>query len=417
MAQSDNILNRLCSLEGTNFEVTDVKVLEDRITWQIEHKKDAFYVCSRCGEKVVGCHSKDWIKLKDIPVGNKKSIWLIKRARILCPCSMTVRKERLDFRSSHHFLSQRFVDYIEQVLCTKMFTVADVARLFEVDYSIVYKIDHDVLLRLFQTLPIPDPIHIAVDEKSFKKGHSYVTLVTDCDLKKVVWASPGNNKESLDLFFRVLGPERCAKIKTVAKDLWSPYASSCKEFIPQALEVPDKFHVVQALNRALDDCRIELTVKSKLNISKRSTIHGLNWILRHKQNNLSKQQLQSIEKLAQINEPLYKAYLLKESFFQFFEYKSWQIEQASSFLVQWIVEAYKVGLQGVKEFADYINRHGDILLNIIKTGRTSAISEGINRKISVIKSMAYGYKNLQYFMLKILQRCGILGVLYRPQTQ
>lgn len=137
---------------------------------------------------------------------------------------MNVTIEKLSFRSKHHYLTQRFVDYIEQVLCSKMFTVADVARLFDLDYGTIYKIDHEVLRRLIQELQIPDPINIAVDEKSFKKGHNYVTIVTDCDLKKVIWVSEGNKKESLDQFFEVLGADRCKKIKTVSKDLHAPYA-------------------------------------------------------------------------------------------------------------------------------------------------------------------------------------------------
>jgi transposase len=158
---------------------------------------------------------------------------------------MTVVVEKLPFRSIYHQMTKRFVDYVEQVLCSKMFTVADVARLFDLDYGTIYKIDHVVLLRLIQELKIPDPINIAVDEKSFKKGHNYVTIVTDCDLKKVIWVSEGDKKESLDQFFIVLGADRCAKIQTVSKDLHNPYALSCSEFIPHATEVADPFHVVK----------------------------------------------------------------------------------------------------------------------------------------------------------------------------
>lgn len=416
MAGSNVILNRLCGLENSNFEVTDCKVKENEIIWQIEHKGEAFYVCSRCEEKLTSRHSLDWIKLLDVPFGKKRCKWLVKRARILCTCTNHVRVEKMPFRSSHHFLTQRFVDHIEQVLCSKMFTVADVARLFEIDYGTVYKIDHEVLLRLFQTLPIPDPIHIAVDEKSFLKGHSYVTIVTDTDLAKVIWVSKGNSKESLDIFFRTLGKERCLKIKTVAKDMLVAYSSSCKEFIPHAIEIADKFHVVQALNRAIDDCRIELAVKSKLGEKRREKIHKLHWLLRFKQENLPEKYLESLEKLEELNQPLYQAYLHKESFFEFFEFKPNEIKEAENFLIRWIVEAYKINLWAFREFAGFIERQTDKLLNIVREQRTSAISEGINRKISVIKSMAYGYKNIQYFMLKILQRCGVLGAYYRPAT-
>lgn len=411
---SNTILNRLAGLEQTNFEVTDVKTKDDEIIWQIEHKKDAFYECRYCGFRQTSYHDKGWIKIKDYPFGNKRCIWRVKRMRILCTCSNSVRVESLPFRSKHHYLTQRFIDYIEQVLCTKMFTVADVARLFAVDYGTIYKIDHDVLLRLWQNCELPDPINISVDEKSFKKGHSYVTVVTDVDLKQVIWVSEGNGKGSLDQFFQILGPERCTKIKTVSKDLHTPYAASCAEYIPQALEVADPFHVVKRLNEAIDDCRQELAVGSKLQSKKRKKIHRLNWVLRYKQQNMSPHHLEGLSALAKLNEPLYQAYLHKEVFYEFFDYRPSQVEEAKQFLIQWIVEAFKSTLQGLREFAEYINRNQKILLNIIITQRSSAISEGINRKISVIKSMAYGYKNVQYFMLKILQRCGVLGKNWHP---
>lgn len=417
MAAENNILARLCDLQGTNFEVRDVKVKDDEIVWRIEHREPAGYTCSRCGATVQGCHSKDWITLWDVPFGRRRCRWQVKRARILCSCSMGVRVEKLSFRSSHHFLTQRFVDHIEQVLCSKMFTVADVARLFDLDYGAIYKIDHEVLRRLVQELEIPDPIHISVDEKSFKKGHSYVTIVTDCDLKKVIWVSEGNTKASLDQFFMILGPERCRKIKTVSKDLHKPYAASCHEFIPEAIEVADPFHVVQALNRAIDDSRKELAVGSTLKVSKRRLISNMQWILRYKKENLGDRELNSLAYLEKINEPLYRAYLHKERFYEFFEFRPSETKEAERFLISWCVDAFKIGLQALKEFAEYIRRHATVLLNIVLTQRSSAISEGINRKISVIKSMAYGYRNVNYFMLKILQRCGFLGSLWQPELR
>lgn len=414
MAGADVILNRLCDLQGTNFEITDCLVKDDSITWRVEHKEDAIYICSRCGAEHSSCHDTKWITLLDVPLGKKTSKWLVKRARILCHCSLKVSVERLDFRSRHHKLTKRFVDHIEAILCSKMFTVADVARLFEIDYSTVYKIDHEVLRRLVQELEIPDPINISVDEKSFKKGHNYVTVVTDCDLKKVIWVTEGNRKESLDQFFRILGPDRCARIKTVSKDLHAPYAASCAEYIPQATEVADPFHVVKKLNETMDECRKELSVGSALAVSRRKMIFRLNWVLRYKKQNQSARNQSSLDELARVNEPLYRAYLHKESFYDFFDFKPSEIKEAELFLIRWIVEAFKSKLRALQEFAEYLKRNTKILLNIVLTQRSSAISEGINRKIQVLKSMAYGYRNLQYFMLKIMQRCGVLGSMWKP---
>ena len=414
MTQADIILNRLCELQGTNFEVTDVKVTENQILWQVEHKEKAKYICPRCKAELEHSHDWRWITIQDVPFGRKKCIWRVKRHRLLCSCSMNVSVEYMPFRSKQHFLTQRLVDLIEQTLCSKMFTVADVARLFELDYGVVYKIDHEVLLRLIQQVQIPDPIHISVDEKSFKKGHSYVTIVTDTDTKDVIWVSEGNRKDSLDQFFIAIGPERCKKILTVSKDLHIPYAMSCAEYIPQAKEVADPFHVVQRLNQAIDESRKELAIESDLTVARRKTISNLQWVLRYKKENMKNGHLENLQALQRINEPLYQAYLHKEVFYKFFEFKPNQIQEAKVFLLRWTVETFKIGLKAFTAFAEYLSRNCEILLNIVKTQRNSAVSEGINRKISVIKSMAYGYRNIQYFMLKIMQRCGVLGTLWQP---
>ena len=142
----------------------------------------------------------------------------------------------------------------------------------------------------------------------------------------------------------------------------------------------------------------------------------MQWVLRYKKNNMRPSHLESLKVLEKVNEDLYRAYLHKEAFFDFFEFLPVEICEAKKFLVRWIVHAYKIGLEALKEFAGYINRNTQVLLNIILLRKTSAISEGINRKISVIKSMAYGYRNIQYFMLKIMQRCGVLGGLYKPAS-
>jgi transposase len=201
-----------------------------------------------------------------------------------------------------------------------MFTVADVSRLFNLDYGIIYKIDHDVLLRLWQSAEVPSPINIAVDEKSYKKGHKYVTIVSDIDRKIVIWVSEGNDKDSLDEFFKILGPDRCAQIETVSKDMHKPYIASCKEYIPQALEVADPFHVVKKLSEVMDKCRRELIESSDTPKSEKKGLKEMNWVIRYKQENMSSRNHTKLNQLEKLNEPLYKAYLHKESFFEFFTF-------------------------------------------------------------------------------------------------
>jgi transposase len=410
-------INRLLDLQATNFEVVDMDVKDHKITYTIKHKEAVQYVCKHCGHAHDSYHDKQWITLYDLPLGNRKVVWRVERMRILCHCQLNYRVEYLPFKSDKHYLTQRYVDYIEYTLCTKMFTVSDVARLFNLDYGIIYKIDHDVLLRLWQKAEVPDPIHIAVDEKSYRKGHKYVTIVSDIDRRMVIWVSEGKEKESLDEFFKILGTERCARIETVSKDLHKPYMLSCQEFIPHAIEVADTFHVVKKLNEVLDNCRKELVESNDTTKNEKTRLKNMNWVIRYKQENMTPETSSKLTKLQKINEPLYKAYLLKESFFEFFTFLPSQVMQADEFLNSWINDASSVALNSIKYFIDYINRHRQRLLNIIVTGRSSSFSEAINRKINVIIGMAYGYRCLEYLKLKILQRCGAIGRYWTPEIR
>lgn len=153
-----------------------------------------------------------------------------------------------------------------------------------------------------------------------------------------------------------------------------------------------------------------------LKVGKRKTIYRMNWLFRFKKENLIDNKVKSLESLQDISEELFKAYLHKEQFYNFFKHKASELKEANLFLQTWIVEAFKVKLKGLTDFAEYIARNTEILLNIILTGRSSAISEGINSKISVIKKMAYGYKKIEYFMLMIMQRCGYLGKNWVPNN-
>lgn len=153
-------INRFMGLQDSNFEVCDMDVKPGKTTFTIKHREPAVYICKHCGAGHDSYHDKDWIYLTDNLLGMQKLEWKVERMRILCHFQMGYRVESLPFKSPKHFLTQRFVDFIEFTLCTKMMTVADVSRLCNLDYGIIYKVDHDVLVRMWQHAEVPDPTHI-----------------------------------------------------------------------------------------------------------------------------------------------------------------------------------------------------------------------------------------------------------------
>ena len=59
---------------------------------------------------------------------------------------------------------------------------------------------------------------IGIDEIAHRKGHRYLTAVTDHDTGRLIWAAPGRDTATVEAFFDAIGPERAAKITHVSAD-------------------------------------------------------------------------------------------------------------------------------------------------------------------------------------------------------
>lgn len=397
-------------LQGSRFELQHLEIKNEERTWvyHVVPDKQA-RLCSLCGHEAEK-HEAKWVHFKDLPMGiQAQTVWLkVLRWQVWCPHCCVYVREKMPFRGESGRITRRLELYIEELVSTKMITVKDLSKMFGLDWDTVYRIDMNLLMRRYREMPKPNPKNIAVDEKSFKKGHSYVTVITDVDREEVIYVSKGRSKESLDEFFRWLGKKRCQAIESIAMDLHPDYHASARQYIPKAFHVPDKFHIMQRLNQAMDEAFRELTFKQTGTLAY-GLPRNLRWLIRRNMGNQSEQKMQTLERLKEANESLFEAYLLKDFFTNFFLFKAREIEAARKFLIDWVVEALKTKLKAFEDFALYIRKNIELLLNVIRTERTSSICEGINTKISVIKRIAYGYRNIDYFMLKILQRCGILG--------
>lgn len=408
MKSQEKNIRILVGLQGSRFGLREIIQDSERKRWTFLIEPDEQpRLCGKCHREAAK-HSLETIKLRDLPVGVEAAevIWRVKRWRVNCEtCGHGV--EHLPFRSPVARMTKRLHEQIESVLSNTMVTVKDAARMFHLHWDTVFKIDLHMLLERYRNAPIPSPRNISVDEKSFKRGHKYLTLIIDVDLKKVIYVSIGRSKKSLDEFFQFIGKERCKAIESIAMDLHADYWASVREHCPKALHVPDKFHIVQRLNQAIDEALRELVYKQTGTLA-----YGLprdvRWLIKRNLDNQKQRHMLQLEELKEKNEPLFEAYLLKDYFLHFFGYSSDQIEEAKLFLTNWVTEAWKTGLKALQDFAEYVKRNQKILLNVILTGRTSSISEGINNKIGKIIAAAYGYQKWWYLSLKILQRCGIL---------
>jgi transposase len=280
------------------------------------------------------------------------------------------------------------------------------------DDESVYRIDKEILEQKAKEKldPLPVAINISVDEVSYLKYHRYLTNVIDTDRRLVVWNDKGRKAEVLDRYYDGIGQDNCQKIESVALDGARTYISSTQRHAVNALIVYDKFHIMQKLNNTVDTVRKQELNKAKKNGDDRVvelTNCRQRFVLLKNKSKLTERQAQHLAELCKINEPIYKAMLLKESFLEI--YVQPNVEEAEKTLKNWIEQALLSSLTAFQGLAESFTEKMRYILNWFKKRISSSISEGFNNKIKRLKRMAYGYKDIYYFRLKIHQHCGLLN--------
>ena len=364
-------------------------------------------VCSSCGRVHSKLHDVETVTVEDLFMLGKRVFLTFKKRKVKCDEDDTVRVEEFSW------LKGRFtLRYSEQVYRLTSITSNQEAGWFlHQDDEVIYRIDKGILEEKALDLlePVPTSKNISVDEVAFQKWHKYVTNVVDVDIKRVTWNAKGRGKDVLNKYYEKLGPGKCTKIESVAMDGASGFISSTRENAPQAVLVYDKFHINQKLNTAIDDVRKqELRIARKNNDKElKDLIYcGERWLLL-KNGNLTNNQQTKLDILLKLNEPIAKAKILKDDFLSI--YRSQDPEEAQVRLDVWLIEAENSKLLPFIELAESFRRKADMIINYFKKKISSAISEGINNKIKRLKRIAYGYRDMNYFLLKIHQHCGLLS--------
>ncbi|MBU0482006.1 MAG: ISL3 family transposase [Proteobacteria bacterium] len=391
-----------------NFQVASVlEQNETSIHLYVDLVEPVAPVCSACGVvHHAPVHSTGWIMVEDMPIAGKRTFLYIPKRKARCPIDGKIRVEQFGVLRGR--FTRRFAEQVYRL--TSITTNAEAGWFLKLDDETVYRIDRGILeeLALEKLSPVPAPSIMSVDEVAWQKWHKYVTNVVDIERRKVIWNHDGRGKSTLDAFFSALGQEKSSKIDAVACDGARGFLSSIKHHAKNALTVLDHFHVKSYLNDAMDTVRKEELRKARHD--KATDLADLlhcrkKFILM--QGNSSKRQRDVLEQLAKLNDTVYRAMLLKEQFLEIYRSDSRKTAQAG--LRQWIGAAFASKIPAFMELAQKFFRKRHFILNFFRMRITSAISEGINNKIKRLKRMAYGYKDVAYFLLKIHQHCGLLN--------
>jgi transposase len=238
--------------------------------------------------------------------------------------------------------------------------------------------------------------YIAIDEFSIRKAKQYMTVVLDLESGQVLHAAEGRHAGALIPFLRTLRSEG-AKLQAVALDMWAPYLLAVAEVYPEAEPVHDRYHVVSMVNFAIDETRRDMY--RDLEGPERGVLKGTRFLLLKGGERLDESGIDHLKRLQVLNEPLYQAYLLKEDLRRFWALDS--VEEGDLFLDSWIARAEATGLKHFVRLARTLDGHRKALLAYFNHRITTGPLEGINNKIKVLKRQAYGFRDMDYFRLRL----------------
>ena len=393
----ENIISQWLNLSSVKF--VNAITNDGRTEIYLSRDRSLGFVCSNCGRVVPNTWRWRKVKIRDLSVFEFKTYLVFTKYRVNCQhCGTKV--ENLNFIEPCSRCTIRFEELVAR-LC-KITTISQVAKLLGLDWKTVKNIDKKYLEKQFAIPDYENLRLIAVDEISSRKGYNFFTVVMNLEKTKVIWVGKERKKETLDQFFKELGPQRAKQIEAVAMDMWDPYISSTKEHAPQAEVVFDKFHVIKTYSQVIDKVRNDEFYKAEK--EDKEIIKGTKYLLLKNAINLKNDQKRELRILLNVNENINLTYILKDDLKRLWDYK--YPGCAERFLDSWISRAISSGIQPLIAFAITLDKHRNGLISHCRYNIDTAKLEGMNNKIKVIKRMAYGFHDDDYFILKIKQGCG-----------
>jgi len=248
--------------------------------------------------------------------------------------------------------------------------------------------------------------YVGIDEKSFKKGQSYVSLINDLKGGRVLEVVKDRTTQSTDELWLTLEEPVRKQIKAVALDMWDPFIKSTWKNAPAALVVHDRFHISSYLGKAVDQVR--RSEHKELMSAGDDTLKGRRQLWLFNPENLTDARWMEFEKLLEMDLKCAQAWSMKENLRHLWDYTYGG--NAKKFFGHWLEWVRESGEAPMKKVAEMLSRHLPERLNDFVHRITNAVSEGLNSKIQSIKLMARGFRGFKNYRVRILFFCGKLDM-------
>jgi transposase len=354
--------------------------------------------CSACGAHPVRPRGQVERRFRALPIGSRPTtvVWFV--PRVQCLVCEVVRQVEITFADPRRGYTRSFERHALEL--SRRMTIRDVASQLGAGWDVIKDIQKRDLRRRFAKPKLKELCHIAIDEIAVAKGHRYLTIVMDLDTGVVKFVGDGKGGEALKPFWKRLRSSG-AQIVAVAMAMSAAYRGAVSIESPKAKIVFDHFHVIKLFNDKLSDLRRAL-YREATDVMHKEVLKGTRWLLLKNPENLDpkKDEKRRLEEALALNQPLATAYYLKEDLRRFWEQPGKRF--ATTFLDGWIRRAEASGIKIIQQMAKTLASHRSGLLAYHDVMISSGPMEGTNNKIKTMKRQAYGFRDREFFKLKIL---------------
>ena len=408
--QLKTILNRVHPVKGFVYEAIRWVALEDGLGLEVDVRPRASTraVCSGCDTPRPGYDTLAPRRYEFVPLWGIL-VWLVyAMRRVNCPrCGIKV--ERVPWAEGKHQLCTCYIWFLAR--WARRLSWKETAEIFRTSWSTVFRAVEAAVEWGRAHLELTGLRAIGVDEIMAWRGHKYLTLVYQIDegSRRLLWVGNERKAKTLLRFFRWLGKERTALLRFVCSDMWKPYLKVIAKKAGAALHVLDRFHIMTHLNKAVDEVRRKEA--SAHRAKGKEVLKRSRWCLLKRPENLTDGQQDKLAELLKLNLRSVRAYLLKEQFQFFWNYKT--ARWAGRYLDQWCTRAMRSKLVPMKKAAKMLRSHRPLLLNWFRAKgqiSTGAV-EGFNGKAKLVMKRAYGFRSYRTLEVALYHTLGDLPEL------
>lgn len=376
-----------------NVQVKNVEYFVEKIVFEVCYKPQK-PLCPCCHHDQSSLKGGKTRRLRMAPLGNKAAFLAVEVHRLKCLNCEYQWWPPLPFANSKKRVTLSFEAYVINLM--RFCTVEHVAKFLGVAWGTIKNIHKVHLQKEYKCSDLESLRYIGVDEFSIRKGHEYMTIFINLETGVIIHAVEGRSIESVTPFILQL-KARAIHLKAIAMDMNAAYASATKKYLEDVDVVFDRFHVVALLNTAIDEIRRDQ--QAKCNAVGLKVIKGMRFLLLSNYEQLNPQKQKSLECLLEANKPIATAHAMKEQIRLFWSKES--VKEGTRFLACWIMDAIESGINELQKSGRTLLRHWEGLTNYFKHPISNGKTEGINNKIKTMKRQAYGFRDMEYFKLRL----------------